>query len=140
MSVQDRIATTAGTTCCEEGGAFFQRLGGLGRELLSGEWVTRESWSAKTGVTEKLFKNGVTVVEKPGAATVATVPDRWLAGKDGLVTQLREGSWVTQEKWTAKTGVTEKVFRNGVKVVEAPGGKPVVTLPKRYLTKGAGKI
>ncbi len=140
MSAKDTIAKTAGKSLVEELGAFFKRLGGLGRELLSGEWVTRETWHARTGIVEKTFKNGLHVVEKPGSEPVATVPKRWLAGKDGLVTQLREGSWVTRETWHAKSGVTEKVFQNGVKVVETPGRQAVVTLPQRLLTKGAGKI
>lgn len=140
MSAKDTIAKTAGKTLFEELGAFFKRLGGLGHDLLSGEWVTRETWHARTGIVEKTFKNGIHVVEKPGAAPVASVPERWLAGKEGLLTELREGSWVRQETWHAKSGVTEKVFQNGVKVVETPGLKPVVTLPKRLLTKGVGKI
>ena len=142
MSVESTLASKAGQSIWSELQAACKRFAAFCQDTLSGEWVTRETWHARTGVTEKTFANGLRVVEAPGAKPLATVPDAWLADQGGVPTikQLREGSWVRSETWHARTGVTEKTFQNGVHVTQVPGQVPSVLVPQRILTKGAGKI
>ena len=57
----------------------------------------------------------------------------WFRGIGSLV----RGEYVARETWHVKTGVVEKTFANGLKVVEAPGKAAAITLPERWRTDGA---
>ena len=105
------------------------------KELVQGTWVTSEKWTAKTGITEKTFANGLQVVERPSGKIAGTVPKEWLEGGNGLpkLKQLLQGSWVTQESTHFATGETKQVFANGVEVLRKPHSKPIVTVPKVWL-------
>lgn len=138
MSVQ----STAAKTFMGEMGAFFSRMGTLAKELFTGEWVTRASWSAKTGINESVFRNGIKVVETPGKGVVASIPMAWMQDDASrlTLTQVRHGSWTTRTHHSFETGITEKTLANGIRIVEKPGEKAAVQLPSRILAKAGIKI
>ena len=57
-----------------------------------------------------------------------------------LAQELVTGQWVTSATWNAASGRTEKVLANGIKIVEAPGVKRVVTVPAAWLEDKGGKL
>lgn len=140
MSLKSDIAKTASRDVLGGIGSWFRRLGHTIGELFEGSWVRKETHTFATGITEKTFANGVHVIEKPGAAAVATVPARWLEGKEPVLRQWREGSLMVRESFNFETKVGEKTLANGIKVVQAPGKAAAVTLPKRMLTGPAPKL
>ncbi|MDB5102240.1 MAG: hypothetical protein JWM80_6661 [Cyanobacteria bacterium RYN_339] len=137
MSIESKAASAATHDVM---GTIGEKLGGAWKflkELAQGNWVTQETWRAKSGVTKKVFANGVTVIERPGKKALAAVPKEWLedSGAGHLqLKQILQGSWVTSEATHFPTGETKKTFANGVEAVLKPGRKPIVTVPKTWLT------
>jgi hypothetical protein len=136
MSIESKAAQAATHGFWEALGAKLDGAITFAKELATGKWVTQETWRAKSGVTKKVFANGVTVVERPGKQALASVPKEWLEASGDAplkLKQILQGSWVKQEAVHFPTGETTKTFANGVKAVIKPGHVPKVTVPPSWL-------
>lgn len=135
MSIESKAAQAATHGFWEALGAKLDGAINFAKELATGKWVTQETWRAKSGVTKKVFANGVTVIERPGKEALASVPEAWLHDAGGVpgLKQILQGSWVKQEAVHFPTGETTKTFANGVKAVIKPGHVPKVTVPQSWL-------
>lgn len=120
MPVTQEVAQTTAREMLAGLGKFFHKAAADLHDLFTGRWVTSSSINLKTGVSTKVFRNGATVISRPGMAHEIKVPQSWLDGSDGLLKQLRQGTWVTKETWHAGSPVVEKTFKNGIKVNVLP--------------------
>ena len=130
MPIQEAVAKSTAHDLLAAVGKFFARAQVGARELFTGRWVTASTVDLKTGVSTKVFRNGATVIKRPGLKHEVQVPQSWLDGSESWVKQLRQGTWVKTETWHAGQETVDRTFANGLKVQVIPAKQVLPSMVK----------